>query len=77
MIAVRKSTLDQSQSSLPEFTTSSAVVASRGSLIVADVLVIAVTWWRLLRQASLRNVFLMRGRVTLMDVLLRDGKPPI
>ena len=50
------------------------IVASRGSLIVADALVIAVTWWKLFRQASVRKAFLMRRHVTLSDVFLRDGK---
>ena len=44
---------------------------------MADALVIAVTWWKLFHQASPRKVFLMRRRVSLTDVFLRDGKHPI
>ena len=62
---------------VPELTIRSGLVVSRGSLIVADALVIAVTWWKLFRQVSPRKVSLMRRRVTLTDVFLRDGKYPI
>ena len=59
---------------LPELMTSSGFVASRGSLIVADILVIAVTWRELFLRAPRRKGFLMRRHVTLADVFLRDGK---
>ena len=62
---------------VPELTFGSGVVASRGSLIVADALVIAVTWWKLFHHVSQRKVSLMRRRVSLTDVFLRDGKYPI
>ena len=62
---------------MPELTISSGVVASRVSLIVADALVIAVTWWKLFHHVSQRKVSLMRRRVSLTDVFLRDGKYPI
>ena len=61
----------------PKLTTISGIVASKGSLIVADALVIAVTWWKLFSQASPRKAFLMRRHVTLTDVFLRDGRYPI
>ena len=61
----------------PKLTTISGIVASKGSLIVADALVIAVTWWKLFSQASPRKAFLMRRHVTLTDVFLRDGKCPV
>ena len=66
-----------SRSVLPKLMTSSGIVASRGSLIVADALVITVTWLKLFRQASPKKAFLMRRNVTLTDVFLRDGKYPI
>ena len=44
---------------------------------MADALVIAVTWWKLFHHVSQRKVSLMRRRVTLTDVFLRDGKYPI
>ena len=54
--------------------TSSGLIASRGPLIVADALVIVVTWWKLFRETSLRKAFFMRRNVTLTDVFLRDGE---
>ena len=54
-------------------TTGSGLVASRGSLIVADALVIAVTWKQLFRQATPSKAFLLRRHVTLTDIFLRDG----
>ena len=54
--------------------TGSGLIAARGSLIVADALVIAVTWWKLFRETSPRKAFLMRRHVKLADVFLRDGE---
>ena len=62
---------------MPELTISSWVIASRGSLVVADVLVIAVTWRELFLRARSQKAFLMRRHLTLTDVFLRDGKYPI
>lgn len=55
-------------------TTRLVLVVSRGSLIVADALVIAVTWRKLFLQAAHREVGLIRRRLTLTDIVLRDGK---
>ena len=59
---------------VPKLATISGIVASKGSLIVADALVIAVTWWKLFRETSPRKAFLMRRHVKLADVFLRDGE---
>ena len=44
---------------------------------MADALVVAVTWWKLFRQVSLRKMSLLHRRVGLTDVFLRDGEYPI
>lgn len=57
----------------PELTARSVLVAPKGSVIVADALVIAVTWRELFLIAPRRKGFIMRRHVALADVFLRDG----
>ena len=66
-----------SRSILPELTISPGIVASRGPIIVADVLVIAATWKELFLRAPSRKARVIRRHMTLTDVFLRDGTYPI
>ena len=50
-------------------------MASRISLIVADVLVIALTWWKLYLSVPSVKALLVEGHnLCLTDIYLRDGK---
>ena len=61
---------------VPELTFGSGVVASRGSLIVADALVIAVTWWKLFHHISPGKALIVSRHLTLIDIFMRDGEYP-
>ena len=51
------------------------IMASRISLIVADILVIALTWWKLYLSVTSVKALLVEGRhLCLTDIYLRDGK---
>ena len=51
------------------------LVASRGALILADALLIVLSWWKLSYHASgLGKVILGRSRLTIPSIMLRDGE---
>ena len=50
-------------------------MASRISLIIADILVIALTWWKLYLSVPSVKALLVEGHhLCLTDIYLRDGK---
>ena len=48
------------------------LITSRASLIVADTLLVGITWWKLARQAGWVKTLSMRG-LSFAELLLRDG----
>ncbi|TBU53342.1 hypothetical protein BD310DRAFT_993039 [Dichomitus squalens] len=50
----------------------SVAVVNRTATIIADILLIAITWWKL-RPTSVRTAASVMSRADLMGVLLRDG----
>ena len=65
-----------SKCALPSLMTCLGLVASRVSLIVADVLVIGLTWCKLLRHAPPGRAVGVRRHLSLTEIFLRDGKHP-
>ena len=52
-----------------------AMKAARLSLILADTLIITLTWWKLFRQiVSGKLIRARRGNMTLADIFLQDGE---
>ena len=54
--------------------TSTVLIISRGSLIVADSLIIVLTWRRLFPHTAIRKVVLMHRHLSLTEIFIRDGE---
>ena len=59
---------------MPLVTLLPVISVNRGPLVLADTLIIALTWIKLFHNVSTVNITSVGHRLTLTDVFLRDGE---